>query len=75
MAWIALSSSPPMRRKRIASAAGAGSNRQVDASSASASASFFQAPLKHRKWSELSLSFQQEAEAYLALRAKPESIR
>jgi integrase len=32
----------------------------------------FKAPLKHRKWSELSPSFQQDGDAYLALRAKPD---
>ncbi len=32
----------------------------------------FKTPPKHRKWSELSLSFQQDADAYLALRAKPD---
>jgi integrase len=32
----------------------------------------FKAPAKHRKWSELSLSFQQDADAYLALRANPD---
>jgi integrase len=32
----------------------------------------FKAPPKHRKWSELSLSFQLDADAYLAHRAKPD---
>jgi integrase len=32
----------------------------------------FKAPAKHLKWSDLSPSFQQEADAYLALRANPD---
>jgi integrase len=32
----------------------------------------FKTPAKHRKWSELSLSFQQDGDAYLALRANPD---
>ena len=32
----------------------------------------FKAPPKHRKWSELSPSFQQDGDAYLALRANPD---
>jgi integrase len=32
----------------------------------------FKAPLKHRKWSDLSPSFQQDADAYLARRANPD---
>ena len=32
----------------------------------------FKAPPKHLKWSELSPSFQQDADAYLALRANPD---
>ena len=32
----------------------------------------FKAPPKHRKWSELSSSFQQDGDAYLALRANPD---